>query len=85
LPDNRRKYDAVFKAEARRLAGASRRPQAGVRQLGISPPLLCRWPQAPLVAEGGRAEVARDSEVRALRTRLERAEQQLDILKVFML
>jgi transposase len=52
-----------------------------VRQLGSSSTLLCRWSQAQLVAEGGRAEVARHSEVRALRARLERAEQQLDMLK----
>ena len=51
------------------------------RQLGISPKLPHRWQQAQLVAEVGSAEVARDPEVRALRARLNRAEQELDILK----
>ena len=80
-PDKRRKYDEAFKAEALRLAGESRSTQAAARQLGISPKLLYRWQQAQLVAEVGSEEVARDPEVRALRARLKRAEQELDILK----
>ena len=80
-PDKRRKYDAAFKAEALRLASESRSTQAAARQLGISPKLLYRWQQVQLVAEVGSEELARDSEVRALRARLKRAEQELDILK----
>ena len=80
-PDKRRKYDEAFKVEALRLAGESRSTQAAARQLGISPKLLYRWQQAQLVAEVGSEEVARDPEVRALRARLKRAEQELDILK----
>ena len=80
-PDKRRKYDEAFKAEALRLASESRSTQAAARQLGISPKLLYRWQQAQLVAEVGSEEVARDPEVRALRARLKRAEQELDILK----
>ena len=80
-PDKRRKYDEAFKAEALRLAGESRSTQAAARQLGISPKLLYRWQQAQLVSEVGSEEVARDPEVRALRARLKRAEQALDILK----
>ena len=68
-------------SEALRLAGESRSTQAAARQLGISPKLLYRWQQAQLVAEVGSEEVARDPEVRALRARLKRAEQELDILK----
>ncbi|WP_092678705.1 transposase [Hymenobacter arizonensis] len=79
-PDKRRKYDEAFKAEALRLAGESRSTQAAARQLGISPKLLYRWQRAQLVAEVGSEEVARDPEVRALRARLQRAEQELDIL-----
>ena len=79
--DKRRKYDEAFKAEALRLAGESRSTQAAARQLGISPKLLYRWQQAQLVAEVGSEEVARDPEVRALRARLKRAEQELDMLK----
>lgn len=77
--DKRCKYDAAFKAEALRLASESCSTQAAARQLGISPKLLYRWQQAQLVAEVGGEEVARDSEVRALRARLKRAEQELDI------
>ena len=80
-PDKRRKYDEAFKAEALRLASESRSTQAAARQLGISPKLLYRWQQAQLVAEVCSEEVARDPEVRALRARLKRAEQELDILK----
>ena len=80
-PDKRRKYDEAFKAEALRLASESRSTQAAARQLGISPKLFYRWQQAQVVAEVGSVEVARDPEVRALRARLKRAEQELDILK----
>ena len=80
-PDKRRKYDEAFKAEALRLAGESRSTQAAARRLGSRPKLLYRWQQAQLVAEVGSEEVARDPEVRALRARLKRAEQELDILK----
>ena len=79
--DKRRKYDEAFKAGALRLASESRSTQAAAQQLGISPKLLYRWQQAQLVAEVGSVEVARDPEVRALRARLKRAEQELDILK----
>jgi len=80
-PAKRRKYDEAFKAKALRLAGESRSTQAAARQLGISPKPLYRWQQAQFVAEVGSEEVARDPEVRALRARLKRAEQELDILK----
>ena len=78
-PDKRRKYDEAFKAEVLRLASESRSTQSAARQLGISPKLLYRWQQAQVVTEVGSVEVARDPEVRALRARLERAEQELDI------
>ena len=64
-----------------RLASQSRSTQAAAQQLGISSKLLYRWQQAQLVAEVGSEEVACDSEVRVLRARLKRAEQELDILK----
>ncbi|RFP65149.1 hypothetical protein D0N36_10740 [Hymenobacter lapidiphilus] len=78
-PDKRRKYDESFKAEALRLASESRSTQAAAQQLGISPKLLYRWPQARLVAEVGSVEVARDPEVRQLRAQLKRAEHELEI------
>ena len=80
-PDQRRKYDEAFKAEARRLASESRSTQAAARELGISPKLLYRWQQARLVAEVGSGEVARDPEARALRAANKRLAQELDILK----
>ena len=80
-PDKRRKYDEAFKAEALRLASESRSTQAAARQLGISPKLFYRWQQAPLVAEVGRVEVARDPQVRALRAANKRLAQELDSLK----
>ena len=80
-PDQRRKYDEAFKAEALRLASESRSTQAAARELGISPKLLYRWQQAQLVAEVGSVEVARDPEVRALRAANKRLAQELDILK----
>jgi len=80
-PDKRRKYDAAFKAEALRLAGESRRTQAAARQLGSSPKLRYRWQQAQFVVAVGSEEVGRDPQVRALRARLKRAEQELDMLK----
>ena len=80
-PDKRRKYDVAFKAEALRLASESRNTPAAARQLGISPKLLYRWQQAQVVAEVGSVEVARDSEVRALRTANKMGTQELDILK----
>ena len=47
--------------------------------MGISPKMLYRLQQAQLAAEVGSVEVARAPEVRALRARLKRAEQELDI------
>ena len=64
-PDQRRKYDEAFKAEALRLASESRNTQAAARELGISPKLLYRWQQAQLVAKVGSEEVARDLEPHA--------------------
>jgi transposase len=80
-PDQRRKYDEAFEAEALRLASESRSKQAAARQLGISLKLLYRWQQAQLVAEVGSVEVARDPEVRTLRAANKRLAQELDILK----
>ena len=64
-PNKRRKYDEAYKART--------------RALGIRPKWLYRWQQAQIVAEVGSVGVARDPEVRALRARLKRAEQELDI------
>ncbi len=80
-PLKRRKYDAAFKAEALRLAGASRSTRSAARQLGISEKLLYRWQTAQTVAEVGSVELARDPEVKALRAAKKRLEQEVDILK----
>lgn len=42
-PTTQRKYDAAFRAEALRLAGESRSPQAAARALSINPKLLYKW------------------------------------------
>ena len=80
-PNQRSKYDETFKADALRLASESRSMQAAARALGISPKLLYRWQQAQPVTEVGSVEVARDPEVRVLRTANKRLAQELDILK----
>ena len=41
--DNRRKYDAAFRAEALRLAEQSRSTQAAARALNIDPTRLYQW------------------------------------------
>ncbi len=41
-PDNRRKYDAAFRAEALRLAEQSRSTQAAARALNINPKRICQ-------------------------------------------
>ena len=45
-PDKRRKYDAVFRAEALRLAAQSRSAQAAARALNIDPKRLYQWQKA---------------------------------------
>lgn len=42
-PDKRRKYDAVFRAEALRLAEQSRSTQAAARALNIDPKRIYQW------------------------------------------
>ena len=80
-PDKRRKYDEAYKAEALRLASESRSTQAAARELGISPKLLLPLAASATRGRRGQRGVARDPEVRALRARLKRAEQELDSLK----
>ena len=64
-PDNRRKYDAVFHAEALRLAGQSRSIQAAARALNIDPKRICQWQKAaqtPLAAALGPALARRQTQ-----------------------
>ena len=42
-PDKRRKYDAVFRAEALRLAGQSRSTRPAGRALNIDPKRIYQW------------------------------------------
>jgi transposase len=56
-------------------------PRAAAQQVSSSPQLLYRWQQAQLVAEVGSVAAARDPEVRALRARLKRADQESDMFK----
>jgi transposase len=80
-PDQQRKYDETFKAEALRLALESWSPQAAARELGIIPKLLCHWQQAQVVTEVGSMELAYDPEVRTLCATNKRLAQGPDILK----
>ncbi len=79
--DKRRKYDAVFRAEAVRRVAEHGQPQARVAQaLGMSAALLGRWVRTTRNAPtGGGGELAREN--KQLRAALARAEQERDILK----
>ena len=68
-PDKRRKYDAVFRAEALRLVEQSRLAQAAARALNIDPKRLCQWQKAaqtPVAAALG-ASLDPAAELRQLR------------------
>ena len=84
-PDNRRKYDAAFRAEALRLAEQSRLTQAAARALNIDPKCLYQWQKAaqtPVAAALGAAlDPATAAELRQLRALAKRQAQELDILK----
>ena len=84
-PDNRRTYDAAFRAEALRLAAQSRSAQAAARTLNIDPKRLYQWQKAaqtPVVAALGAAlDPATAAELRQLRALARRQAQELEILK----
>ena len=84
-PDNRRKYDAAFRAEALRLAAQSRSTQAAARALNIDPKRIYQWQKAaqtPVAAALGAAlDPATALELRQLRAANRRQAQELDILK----
>jgi transposase len=84
-PDKRRKYDAVFRAEALRLAEQSRSTQAAARVLNIDPKRIYQWQKAaqtPVAAALGAAlDPDTAAELRQLRALARRQAQELDILK----
>ena len=84
-PNNRRKYDAAFRAEALRLAEQSRSTQAAARALNIDPKRLCQWQKAaqtPVAAALGAAlDPDTAAELRQLRAANRRQAQELEILK----
>ena len=84
-PDNRRKYDAAFRAEALRLAEQSRSTQAAARALNIDPKRIYQWQKAaqtPVAAALGAAlDPATAAELRQLRAANRRQAQELGILK----
>ena len=84
-PDNRRKYDAAFRAEALRLAEQSRSTQAAARALNIDPKRLYQWQKAaqtPVAAALGTAlDPATAAELRHLRALSRRQARELAILK----
>ena len=82
-PDKRRRYDAVFRAEALRLAAQSRSTQAAARALNIDPKRLYQWQKAaqtPVAAALGAAlDPATAAELRQLRALARRQAQELEI------
>ena len=83
--DNRRTYDAAFRAEALRLAEQSRSTQAAARALNIDPKRIYQWQKAaqtPVAAALGAAlDPDTAAELRQLRALARRQAQELDILK----
>ena len=81
----RRKYDAVFRAEALRLAGESRSTQAAARALNTNPKLLYKWQkeaQTPVAAAlGAGLDPATAAELCQLRALARRQAQEMEILK----
>ena len=84
-PDNRRKYDAAFRAEALRLAEQSRSTQAAARALNIDPKRIYQWQKAAqtpvAVALGAALDPDTAAELRQLRALARRQAQELEILK----
>jgi len=83
--DNRRTYDAAFRAEALRLAEQSRSTQAAARALNIDPKRLYKWQKEALTpvaaARGAELDPTTAAELRQLRALARRQAQELDILK----
>ena len=84
-PDNRRTYDAAFRAEALRLDAQSRSTQAAARALNIDPKPLYQWQKAAqtsvTAALGAALDPATAAELRQLRALARRQAQELDMLK----
>ena len=84
-PDNRRKYDATFRAEALLRAAQSRSIQAATRALNNDPKRLYQWQKAaqtPVAAALGAAlDPATALELRQLRASNRRQAQELELLK----
>ena len=84
-PTKRRRYDAVFRTEALRLAGESRSIQAAASALNIDPKRLYKWQKEALTpvaaARGAELDPATAAELRQLRVANRRQAQELDMLK----
>lgn len=83
--DKRVKYDAVFRAEALRLAEQSRSVAAAARALNIRAKLIYDWQKAALTpaaaASGANLDAATAAELRQLRAENRRQAQELAMLK----
>ena len=84
-PDNRRTYDAAFRAEALRLAAQSRSTQAAARALNIDPKRIYQWQKAAqtpgAAALGTAPDPATAAEPCQLRAANRRQAQELGILE----
>jgi transposase len=82
-PTKRRRYDAAFRAEALRLAGASRSTQAAARALNLNVKLLYKWQKEALTpvaaTRGVELDPATATELRQLRATNRRQAQELEI------
>ena len=84
-PDNRRKYDAAFRAEALRLAEQSRSTQTAARALNIDPKRIYQLQKAAQMPVAAALGLALDpdtaAELRQLRALTRRQAQELEILE----
>ena len=84
-PIKRWRYDAVFRAEALRLAGESRSTQAAARALNIDPKRLYKWQKEALTpvaaTRGAKLDPTTAAKLRQLRAANQRQAQELGILK----
>ena len=82
-PDKRRRYDAVFRAEAPRLSEQRCLTQAAARALNIDPKRIYQWPKAaqtPVAAALGTAlDPDTAAELHHLRALARQQAQELDI------
>ena len=79
-PIRRRKFDADFKTEARRMVAQGQSASAVARSLNVSEKLLSRW-KSQQKNQIGKQKVDQTDEIALLKSQLRRVEMERDILK----